>query len=386
MGSIIGIIVIIAGVGLFAAAIIKTMKRLHVDPGHDHLQDYIVYVKEGEDITECVESDSMVIDFDGDLRKLSDEIRLYPDNAELYLNRAEILSDDMAYTIAIKDYTRALELADESCQVLYDRAYAFMNCEKPDLDKALEDINRGLDLQEEPSCEPYCFKAEILFEMEGDAVSEIPGPVHECLDMAIEIDPDESSCYFSRSWMYISIKNYKKALDDYNIIEKLGHDNFYMPSLSYDKAALHRLLKEYDRAIEFFQNAIEYGNAVSDAYFPAEISLAALYRELGRFRHAEKIYADVAADTKNLYVSPLVGLIICRLELQNISGALESCRDLLNLFRNEEFDYAQAKKFERFHWNKVREQTGDDFDDLFERFPDAESVECFIEELERKQE
>ncbi len=95
----------------------------------------------------------MLGDFGGALVYFNSAVEAYPDNAELYKNRANLNLVFGFYHHAVQDYTRAIQLQDDFAAAYYNRGLAHLLIQDPV--SACYDLSKSVDLGFEEGKEKY---------------------------------------------------------------------------------------------------------------------------------------------------------------------------------------------------------------------------------------
>jgi TPR repeat protein/TM2 domain-containing membrane protein YozV len=167
--------------------------------------------------------------FEGALYYAKYAIKIKPDKADGYKNRAGIYFVMEEFQKVIDDCTKAIEISPNEDSIYYDRGLAYMNIyiraggktggDINDVNKALDDYNKAIELNAN-SVAAYNNRASIYLKM-----GEFQKAIDDCTK-AIEISPNEAIlAYFNRGLAYMNIGEITKAVYDYNKVIELDPKN-----------------------------------------------------------------------------------------------------------------------------------------------------------------
>lgn len=189
--------------------------------------------------------------FEKAIQMFDKAIELNPNNANAYKYRGDVY---MLTNLekAIEDYTKAIELKPNYISAYSSRAaiYCFPFCDHLPLSKAIEDyatiINYNTNF-----CDAYENLGEIFFENKEYECADI------CFTRAIELRPKVFSYYIKRGKNYLELQEYENAIKDFNTALAVD-DNIHIIDWAYISfGEAYNLLKDYNKAIEFYTKAIE---------------------------------------------------------------------------------------------------------------------------------
>ena len=154
---------------------------------------------------------------------------------------------------AIADFTRALSMDPNNAQIYLERGQILI--EKQDYDRAILDFNQSIQLN--PSYWAYNNRG-LAYNNKGQYNTAIPD-----FDQALKIYPSGAVAYLNRGNSYLDSNNPDRAIADYNMAIQL--DPNYM--LAYHNRALAYLRKnDYDNAIAGFTRSLQMDPNFLDAY------------------------------------------------------------------------------------------------------------------------
>jgi tetratricopeptide (TPR) repeat protein/predicted aspartyl protease len=142
-------------------------------------------------------------EYDLALKDLDRAIELAPDQAALYLGRANVQIKRKAYPAAVADLDRAIALDGSKADVYFERAQAYAAMK--DTPHALADIDRTLQL--DPSMPQAHLQRAALYLNAGDAEKALPD-----LDQEIKLHPDSTRARAARCWTLETLRRDQAAL------------------------------------------------------------------------------------------------------------------------------------------------------------------------------
>ena len=180
---------------------------------------------------------------------------LSPDEPVFYNNRGIDYGEKGEYDLAIKDFTKAIELKPDYAFAYNNRAAVYRSKGKHDL--AIEDCNKAIQLKSDYA-EPYSNRGA-AYRNKGDYERAIRD-----YDKAIKLKPNFVQAYYNRGLAYhekgeldIAIKDYNKTIA---LNPKLAH-----PYNNRGNVYLHK--RDFDRATADYTKAIELNRELGPAYF-----------------------------------------------------------------------------------------------------------------------
>ncbi len=177
-----------------------------------------------------------------------------PQDHVFYNNRGIAYGEKGEHDLAIKDFTKAIQLKP-------DYAFAYNNRGavhryKGEHDQAIEDCSKAIQLKPDYA-EPYSNRGA-AYRNKGNYERAIKD-----YDMAIKLKPDFVQAYYNRGLAYhekgeldIAIKDYSKAIE---LNPKLFHPYYNRGNAYFQK-------RYFDRAIEDYSKAIELNPKLGPAY------------------------------------------------------------------------------------------------------------------------
>jgi tetratricopeptide (TPR) repeat protein len=188
------------------------------------------------------------IEIDRAFEDFNISIKLNPNNAKVFTNRANIFGLKGRFDLALKDYSKAIELDKTDEQTFFNRAVTYSMMKQ--FDKAIEDYNTALkikpDFKSARQSRAYAYVdnknydkaiAELNELIQSDATNAIyyfyrgtayfnSGNAPAALadnTTAIQLNPNNSDAYFNRSVVNKSLGKFKDALNDALKAQSLGH-------------------------------------------------------------------------------------------------------------------------------------------------------------------
>jgi len=221
-------------------------------------------------------------DFEGAIENFYRAIKLKPNYANAYNNRANVrheLGDDSG---AIDDYTEAI-LLNPNCAGFH-RNRGIISCKLGDYRGARADHTRAIQLN------PGYAQA---YNERGLACSYL-GDLEEALKdftQAIELNPDDALAWNNRGDVYfLELDDLQRALEDYTQAARLNPNN----SKTFNNlGVIHSRLGNQEKALEDFTKAIQLERDFAQAYLNRGI----VHYELG---YSQKANVDFH-NAKNLY-------------------------------------------------------------------------------------
>jgi tetratricopeptide (TPR) repeat protein len=218
-------------------------------------------------------------DFEGAIANLTRVLKLDPENALAYSDRASARLQSADGQGAVEDYSQAIRLNAKTAEVYRGRASAYSSIF--DYQKSLADWDQAIQLQSDQP-EFYVSRAGVRGALEdfkgaiADAdqairldpensfayntrcyvrargLGDFKGALPDC-EKAIEIDAESVDSLASRCYVRANLGD-KKALEDCNLALELDLEN---PSLYEDRGLAHAALKGQPSALEDLQRAAE---------------------------------------------------------------------------------------------------------------------------------
>ncbi len=238
-------------------------------------------------------------------------IELDPGNSDYYRKRGMCNSISGYQSLALTDMSKAIELSPQNAEALFDRSS--INYTLRNLDEALKDINRAIDLDStqftfytgrgavldalgdypkaiadyskaialnQSDYVPYLNRAAAYYRLElldascadyntlrsfikNDAIND-PSAIKEInTELNTICDSSVAGYYYQRGVGFYNLKEYQKAVGIYTKGLKKFLDNGLMHSF---KANAHLALREYAKAIESYNLALQHKNNILEEF------------------------------------------------------------------------------------------------------------------------
>ncbi|MBN1596226.1 tetratricopeptide repeat protein [candidate division FCPU426 bacterium] len=175
-------------------------------------------------------------------------------DAEFFIGRGAISYDAGDYARSLENYDQALRLDPENAMAYYERALTYEAMDQSG--QALADFDRALAL--EPENAEYYANRGIFHEAHGS-----PEAALADFNRALELDPTQGNAYMSRGIMKSDSGDKTGALEDFNSAERLLPQN---PRVYYNRAVVRIDLEDKQGAIEDLTAAIEKKSDYGAAY------------------------------------------------------------------------------------------------------------------------
>ena len=191
------------------------------------------------------------------IEELTNEIKLDPNNAELYVQRG----------------------------FMY---WNYFSTNENELDKALADFSKAVEIDPNQAS-GYRGLAHVHKHMRRFDKS------IEAFSKAIEIDPNNASAYIERAIIYQDLGQYNKAMEGYEKVMKLESDASDFLVIAYRRRAeCYTKLGQHDKALQDLDKAVEFAKETN---YPWQIyeSRGNVYEALGQHDKALEDYEKAAS-------------------------------------------------------------------------------------------
>ena len=189
------------------------------------------------------------------LSDLDEALRIEPDHADAYYMRGTVYGHLRQFDRVVSDMTEVLRIEPETSQARYHRGLAYG--ELDELDRAIEDLTEAIRLEPD-NADAYRGRGDCLrFKGEYDeAIADF--------DTGLELDPEDASSYRGRGAAYRMKGELDRALADYDEAVRLDPGDFYARRFRGDA---HLAMGEYDLAMADCEAALAIGGPDEAAYF-----------------------------------------------------------------------------------------------------------------------
>jgi tetratricopeptide (TPR) repeat protein len=320
-------------------------------------------------------------DFDGAILAYSECLRLSPQQASCYNNRALAYREKSNLSQAIADYTEAIKF--DPIQVLYytNRAFVYYQVKKYDL--AIADLNASLKINPHDanvkellnlitSVAAKTEKLQAAKNILGDALvgDILTQPANdffkhgkeqyekkenaaavESLSECLRLKPDFADCYFYRGQVYDREQEYEKAVADYTEAIKIQPqkaDYYRRRAMTYDYS-----LEKYDAAVADFTELIKLDPKFSTWYMQRGyvfVKKKDYQRALDDFTRALNL--ETSIPSKKVLYGVRAGLYAD--ELKNYEASIADLTEIIKIdptawmgYANRGFVYLKTKNYEK---------------------------------------
>ena len=161
-----------------------------------------------------------------------------------------------AYDGAVTYYTKAINYDPANYQYYLDRAYSYLELER--YEKALIDVNKVLELK------PELWEALILQSVLYQKTKQYSLAVKTYTKaLTLKSDSNETDIYLARGVAYYSLKEYDKAIADFDTAIAMNPENSDAYS---NKAFCYFEQKQYNKALELFDYAVKLAPKTYENY------------------------------------------------------------------------------------------------------------------------
>ena len=234
-----------------------------------------------EDFDELGRNKAKERDFKGAIENFDRAIKINPDYANAYNNRANVrheLGDDAG---AIEDYTKAI-LLNPHCEDFHNNL-GIISSNSDDYRGARVAHTRAIQLNPRYA---QAYNDRGVNNLDIDNVEE----ALKDFTQAIDLNPDDALAWNNRGDVYLKLGDLQKALDDYTQAAGLNSKNAIT---FYNLGIIHSSLGNKEKALENYTEAIDRKEDFAEAYYNRGI----VHYELGDSQRAN----DDFHNAKNLY-------------------------------------------------------------------------------------
>jgi serine/threonine protein kinase len=270
-----------------------------------------------------------------DVRRLSAEIKLHPQDKFWYMKRAQAYTDLNKDKEAIADYTKVIELDPQDVHAYTNRGSSYMAKEAWDL--SMKDEDKALSLSPN-HVNAICTRAIVFMEEE-----DYPEALAEC-EKAIQLDPGRFDAYLTRGRVYMRTKEYAKALKEFDAVVRMEPQ---MTHGYWNRSQCYSELNQYEKSIADATKAIEldptdpylYGNRAS-IYLEKNHFSSAL-NDINKALQIDPESIDALSTRADYYNS----MNQHDLAIADCSRAIELSPETSRLYSNRAYAYSKQKKY-----------------------------------------
>jgi serine/threonine protein kinase len=243
-------------------------------------------------------------------------------NATNLFNQARNETEAKQYDKAIADYTEAIRLKPDYAEAYSNRAFVYTFVGK--FDQAIADCNEAIRIKPDLA-EAYKNRAN-----PHNQLKQYDDAIVDCNE-AIRLNPNYAEAFANRATSYVDLKQYDKAIADCDEAIRLKPELFQ----AYDiRASAYDYQGQYDKAIADLNEVIRLQPNLADAY----IDRGYAYLNLGQYD------ASVADSTEAIRLNPNLALAYnnrayARLNLKQYDAAIADCTEAIRLNPNLAFAY-----------------------------------------------
>lgn len=204
------------------------------------------------------------------VRHYTEALKLKPDFATAYNNRAVAYRDKGDFDASMQDCNKAIEFNPELAEAYNNRGNAYNK--KGKIDKAIQNYTRAIDLN--PQNAGTYFNRGNVYANKGDFDTAL-----QDYNKTIDLDPQDAEVYNSRGITYVRKGEFDMAIQDYNKAIDLNPqdaDIYNNRGIAYDKKG------DFDKAIQDYSRAIEFNPELANTYYNRSV----VYAEKGDFDKA----------------------------------------------------------------------------------------------------
>lgn len=158
-----------------------------------------------EKSVEAAEEKDKNPEYKREIQRLNAFIREDATDADAFYNRGWVYGSKGDVELALKDYSRAIELDGGDEDAFYNRGLIYAKIK--DYEKALADFKKTLELNPE-AVDAYCNMGNVHYKM---------GKLDEAIrdyTAALKLNPDDGDLYYNRGVVYLSKGWEEKAMND----------------------------------------------------------------------------------------------------------------------------------------------------------------------------
>ena len=176
-------------------------------------------------------------------------------SADYYFNLGIDFNNLKKYSLAILNFSKAIEINLKDAEAYYNRGIAYKKLEQYSL--ALSDYNKAIEIDPNYAY-AYNNRGNIYYKLQEYNLAILD------YTKAIEINPNDSQAYYNRGWIYSNLQKYQLAILDY---AKAIEINPNYSKAYYNRGFLYsEKLTKHSLAISDFTKAIEINPNYAMAY------------------------------------------------------------------------------------------------------------------------
>lgn len=226
------------------------------------------------------------------IKDLRAAIKLESKENHFFQLLGSVYSESGRHNEAIKCFNKCLEIDKADFNTLYKRAWAYIAIE--DYDNAMNDLQL-VEKSDSDSESLYLSKGYIHFQLKqfNEAIKEYT--------KAIELKSDNPKTLMNRGSAYKDLGQYEKALQDYMKIYEISAG----PEICYEIGVIYKILKNDDKAAEYFKRSIKYNEKDFRSYY----LLLEIYFHQNKYVPATEICNYLIGQRNDFYAHLFLGLI-----------------------------------------------------------------------------
>ena len=179
---------------------------------------------------------------------------LYSQDHVFYNNRGIDYGEEGKYDLAIKDFTKAIDLKPDYALAYNNRGAVYRS--KGEHDLAIEDCNKAIQLKPDYA-EPYSNRGS-AYRNKGEIDRAI-----EDYGIAIQLKPNFVEAYYNLGIAYYEKGDFDRAIKNYNKAINLNSELFHP---YYNRGNVYLQKGDFVKAIEDYSKAIELNSELGEAY------------------------------------------------------------------------------------------------------------------------
>ncbi len=193
--------------------------------------------------------------FEAAIETYDKAIKLKPDLAEAYNNKAVALRNLRKYDEAVKAYDKAIELEPDYADAYYNKGIALVNLEK--YDEAVKAYDKAIELKPDYA---------VAYNNKGTALGKLEKyeEAIKAYDKAIELETDYADAYYNKGVALGNLGKYDEEIKAYDKAIELKPDD---ADAYNNKGITLGNLEKYEEAIKAYDKAIELNPDYANAYF-----------------------------------------------------------------------------------------------------------------------